>query len=198
VIPHPHPVLAGRNVNLERFAANNISEAYLTWLRDPEVNRHSRRAGRGPVSRTEAEMYLAGLAPDEIVLAIHHGAYGHVGNVKYGPVDWSVGRADISIILGAREVWNRGIGGEAVYLVSKFLLRELGLKQVDAGSINPAFVRMVLRLGWRIDGDELTDDAYRKDIFEKRVTTVFENINFSTIYEYEPYNTSENTFNGRE
>ncbi len=152
MIPRPHPVLVGRNVRLEPFSADDINDAYLAWLNDPEVNRYSRRAAQRPITRVDARDYLATLAPDEVVLAIRHLEHGHVGNIKYGPVNWQESRADISILIGDRRVWSRGVGGEAVYLASRFLLSDLGLDRVDAGSANPAFVRMVERLGWRVEG----------------------------------------------
>ncbi len=146
-----HPVLVGRTVRLEQFGARDISAAYLAWLSDPEVNRYSRRAAEGPVSRADAENYLAGLAPDEVVLAIRHAAHGHVGNIKYGPIDPANKSADISILIGERKCWGQGIGSEAIYLVSRYLFGERGLVRVEAGTCNPAFIRTVEKLGWRTE-----------------------------------------------
>ena len=152
MIPHPHPVLVGRTVRLETFTADDISAAYLAWLVDAEVNRYSRRTGQDPVSQADALDYLARLAADEIVLAIHHTAHGHVGNIKYGPVDWAGQSADISILIGERQCWGQGIGSEAIYLVSQYLFGEIGLIRVTAGTCNPAFIRTVEKLGWHIEG----------------------------------------------
>jgi ribosomal-protein-alanine N-acetyltransferase len=151
MIPRPHSVLVGRTLRLAPFAAEDISTAYLAWLSDPEVNRYSRRVNQGPVSRTDAKDYLAGLAQDEIVLAIFHAEHGHVGNIKYGPVDWTDKSADISILIGETKCWGQGIGSEAIFIVSRYLFGELGLIRVDAGTCNPAFIRMVEKLGWRIE-----------------------------------------------
>jgi RimJ/RimL family protein N-acetyltransferase len=128
-----------------------VNERYLAWLSDPVVNAHSRRAGTS-TSAMEAKLYLASLGPDEAVLGIHHRALGHVGNVKYGPIDRANDRADISILIGARDAWGKGVGREAVYLVTRHLFETEGLNRVDAGSGNPAFVRMVQSLGWRVEG----------------------------------------------
>lgn len=91
------------------------------------------------------------LRADEHVLAILVGDE-HVGNVKFGPIDWQNACADISILLGERKVWGQGIGAEAVYLVSRYLLKTLGLNRVHADSFNPAFLKLVDKLGWRIEG----------------------------------------------
>ncbi len=143
--------LTGRRIVLRRFDSTQIHERYLAWLNDPVVNEYSQRRDGPPIGGVEARRYLDGLRADEVVLAIHHSKHGHVGNLKYGPVDWANRRADISIVIGEPAAWGQGVGAEAVYLVSKYLFNELGLRRVDAGSGNPAFVRLVQKLGWKVE-----------------------------------------------
>lgn len=142
--------LVGAQVTLVPFSPEHLSQRYVDWLNDPEVNAHSRRKGvRSTVD--DARRYMASLRPDEVVLAILVGDR-HVGNVKLGPVDWDNACADISILVGERGVWGKGIGAEAVYLVGRHLLKEVGLNRVYADSRNPAFLRLVEKLGWRVEG----------------------------------------------
>lgn len=145
------PMLRGRTVTLRPFDAAQISARYLRWLNDPEVNAYSRRRGTR-LTAADAERYLASLAAEEVVLGIHLTDHGHVGNLKYGPIDRANGRADISIVIGEPAVWGQGVGAEAVYLVSRHLFEEVGLHRLEAGSGNPAFIAMVERLGWRREG----------------------------------------------
>lgn len=142
--------LLGRRVTLVPFGPDRITERYVAWLNDPEVNAYSRRKG-AHTTAADAGRYLSSLRDDEHVLAILVGGE-HVGNVKYGPVDWQNACADISILVGERAIWGQGIGAEAVYLVSRHLLTDIGLNRVHADSFNPAFLRLVDRLGWRIEG----------------------------------------------
>lgn len=142
--------LSGRRVTLVPFGPDRVSDRYLAWLNDPEVNAYSRRKGTR-VTPEDADRYLNSLRADEHVLAILVGDE-HVGNVKFGPIDWQNACADISILLGERKVWGQGIGAEAVYLVSRYLLKTLGLNRVHADSFNPAFLKLVDKLGWRIEG----------------------------------------------
>lgn len=146
------PELHGSRIVLRPYDSAQIHDRYLAWLNDPVVNEHSQR-GEGPrIDGPNAKRYLDALRADEVVLGIHHRQYGHVGNIKYGPIDWANRRADISIVIGEPSVWGQGIGAEAVYLVTKYLLDERGLNRVDAGSRNPAFIRLVQKLGWTIEG----------------------------------------------
>jgi ribosomal-protein-alanine N-acetyltransferase len=143
-------VLRGRQAILRPFGSSDITPRYLAWLNDPEVNRYSRRFGM-QTSADEARRYLEGLAPGEVILSIETAEHGHVGNIKYGPIDYHNSRADISIVLGEKRVWGRGIATAAIYLVARHLF-EIGLNRVEAGSANPAFLRAVAKLGWRVEG----------------------------------------------
>ncbi len=151
-IPNPHPELFGSIVTLRIFDTDQIHEKYIDWLNDPIVNRFSQRGRGRPTGKKDAENYLSNLKADEVVLGIYVEPHGHVGNVKYGPIDWANSLADISIMIGEPAVWGSNVGSEAVYLVSKYMFETLGLNRVEAGSNNPAFLRLVEKLGWRVEG----------------------------------------------
>ncbi|MEM6883891.1 MAG: GNAT family protein [Verrucomicrobiota bacterium] len=144
--------LEGRDIYLVPFIRNSISERYLGWLNDPEVNKFSRRRFVKS-GREDAERFLDGLAETEAVLAIHmKGDKQHMGNIQLGPVDFYESRAEIRILVGERGRWGTGIGTQAIYLVTKYLVQELGLHRVEANSCNPAFIRCVEKLGWKDEG----------------------------------------------
>ncbi|MDI1263960.1 MAG: GNAT family protein [bacterium] len=143
--------LAGRRVTLVPFGPDRITERHVAWLNDPEVNAYSRRKGARSTAE-DASRYVSSLRADEHVLAILVGGE-HVGNVKLGPIDGQNACAAISILVGERAVWGQGIGAEAIYyLVSRHLLTDVGLNRVHADSCNPAFLRLVDKLGWRVEG----------------------------------------------
>jgi RimJ/RimL family protein N-acetyltransferase len=172
--------LVGARLVLRPFRPEDISERYLDWLADPDVNRYSRRLGQPRPTRAEARSWLDAREPEEFVYAITTEELGHVGNVKAGPIERANSRADISILIGERRAWNSGVGAETVYLVTRHLFLDHGLDRVDAGSGNPAFLRLVAKLGWRvekvlparvqIDGDwvDWTLVAQHRDEFRRR------------------------------
>lgn len=146
------PILAGARLRLTPFGRDRITDHYLRWLSDPVVNEFSRRRDLPAVTREEAANYLDSMRPDEAVLAIETRQYGHIGNVKYGPIDHVNRRSDIAIVIGEKKAWGQGYGAEAIYLLARWLFEVRRLNRVDAGSANPAFVSAVLRLGWTIEG----------------------------------------------
>jgi [ribosomal protein S5]-alanine N-acetyltransferase len=143
--------LRGRTLQLVPFTKADITSRYLAWLADAEVNRYSRRRDLPPETAAGAACYLDGLPAEAEVLAILCPPHGHVGNIKF-EVDAVNRRADISIVIGERAVWGRGVGAEAIYLVSRHLFEARRLHRIDAGTCNPAFERSVLKLGWRREG----------------------------------------------
>lgn len=152
-LPWPLPCVEGARVSLRPFDAPQISDRYLAWLNDPEVNRLSRRGGQA-TTEADARRYLASLGRDEAIYGIHARALGHVGNLKIGPVDWGNSRTDLSIVVGEKQAWGRGVGTEAIYLASRFVFETLRLNRIDAGSGNPAFVRAVTKLSWTAEGTQ--------------------------------------------
>lgn len=144
--------LRGTSVGLVPFGADLVSDRYLGWLSDDEVNRYSQRRGSKPQSREDALRWLAGLTAGETVLAIMAPGYGHIGNIKFGPIDRVNSRSDIAILIGERSSWGQGFGGDALATVTRHLLVTENLNRVDAGSANPSFIALVKRLGWRVEG----------------------------------------------
>jgi len=143
--------IKGASLSLRGLGADDVTARYIGWLNDPEVNALSSRFELES-DAASCRHYLSTRAPEEVVLGMFLPDVGHVGNIKFGPVDRPNSRADISIMIGERSVWGKGLGREAVYLVTRHLFRHENLNRVDAGSGNPAFVRLVQSIGWKVEG----------------------------------------------
>lgn len=156
--------LRGRRITLAPFGVEDVSARYLGWLADPEVNRYSRRRLEPAQTREQAVAFLDSLDAEEQVLAIRMEPHGHVGNIKFGPIDRINRRADISILIGERAVWGLGVARETIHVLGIHLLREVGLHRIDAGTCNPAFIRAVTAIGWQVEGT-LRDRIWLGDRF---------------------------------
>jgi RimJ/RimL family protein N-acetyltransferase len=78
----------------------------------------------------------------------------HVGNVKIGPVIARHLYADVSYFLGDRDCWGKGLGTEAVRLVTRFGFDRLGLHRCQAGlyESNIASQRVLEKAGYSYEG----------------------------------------------
>ncbi len=163
--------LAGSRVRCVRFTRRHLEAPdYASWLNDPAVVRTlNLPAYRGGVAFETLRVYCEGLmaSPNDLYLAIHDLADGaFVGTAKAGHVSWHAGTADIGIMIGRRDRWGRGLGGDAVSTLCEHLFERVGLRKLTAGAmaINPAVVRLFENLGFRREAvlrrQDAVDDGY--------------------------------------
>lgn len=141
----------GKNVILRPLLSRDLTEDYLSWFNDPEVSMYSQRR-LFPTDEWQAKDYLLKNSAAEAILAICNNAGKHVGNIKFGPINWVHRSTEIMIIIGDKKEWGKGYAREAMYLIAKHLFNVLGLHRIEAGSVNPAFLTVVEKLGWKKEG----------------------------------------------
>jgi RimJ/RimL family protein N-acetyltransferase len=138
-------------------------------MNDPEVTRflESRFASHTPGSLRRF-ISDAELAADVYLFAIELlDGRRHIGNIKLGPVERHHGRADIGLLIGAKDCWGRGYATEAIETVTGWAFAELGLRKVTAGAYAPneGSIRAFERAGYHIE-------CVRRDHYVDTHTTV--------------------------
>jgi len=114
----------------------DASDAYLTWLSDPEVNRYLEVRFSPPRSRAELVDFIIAshTSTDTLLLGMISKAHGgHIGNIKLGPINFCHHRADIGLVIGMASEWGKGLAREAITALALFAFRNLGLRKVTAG-----------------------------------------------------------------
>lgn len=140
----------------------DFNREYLSWLNDPEVNRYSHRQA-APVSWEDMKAYPQYYKKNPqqgVVLAIVV-KDEHIGNIALTNINSESKSAEISILIGKKDHWGKGYASEAIYLLTKHAFMGLGLNKVYAGSINPAFIRCVEKLGWQKEA-ELKEEMWAR------------------------------------
>ncbi len=99
----------------------------------------------------------------------------HVGNIKVGPIRPLHAVADVSLFLGDRGVWGRGVAAEAIATVSAHAFAALGVRKLSASmyAANAASERAFLRAGWTREGlrrAHLDLEGARSDVIELGLT----------------------------
>jgi RimJ/RimL family protein N-acetyltransferase len=148
--------LIGKRLILRPLLEKDFNIDYLSWLNDPDVNLYSQRRPF-PSDWEEMTQYVENCRQTPkscLVLAITlQDAGQHIGNISLVNIEPINHCANLAILIGAKEYWNRSYGQEAVYLLTKHAFDSLNLHLVYAGSFNPAFIKMVQKLGWKKDGE---------------------------------------------
>jgi len=149
------PALTTERCTLESFNESHLSERYVSWLNDPEVVRFSvQRFRRHTVDSCRVYMESFRNTPHYFAaITAHDPALGHIGNIN-AYVDETNKIADVGIMVGEKRVWGKGYGVEAWMAMCQFLLVDLGLRKVTAGTVsaNKGMLGIMRRANMRQDG----------------------------------------------
>lgn len=164
-------LIVGDRVYIRRLTNRDVTERYVGWLNDKEVNQYleSRFVQHNIDSTLQ---YLASVTNDR------NYAFGiflkdrdiHIGNVKLGNINIRHGYADIGFLIGEKEYWRGGFGSEAVGLATTFGFNYLSLNKIYGGvySVNAGSVRVFQKNGYVLEGCErkkcLLDTGERCDV----------------------------------
>jgi len=153
---------------LRPLAESDLTDRYLGWLNNPEINRFSSRRNR-KFSRADMASYVeeANASPDKLLLGIFtRDENEHVGNVLFDFNDRANGIATIANLIGETSHW----GGGYVVDADKHLIHlgfgHLGVRKFVLGNLasNRASTFKSTSLGAQLEGrlrqHELLDDVY--------------------------------------
>ena len=154
--PHDAPDLTGAICRLSILRPEQVTQTYVEWLNDPDVNRYLEirfRTSTLEMVRDEVAafpdkgVYLFG------VYALEDGS--HIGNIRLGPVNWRHLRAGIGLQIGSKRHWGRGYASEAARALLRELFGRVGLHRVFAWvrPENLASAALCRRLGMRIEAE---------------------------------------------
>ncbi|MFC1568329.1 GNAT family N-acetyltransferase [Candidatus Margulisiibacteriota bacterium] len=127
--------IEGDSIYLREVRLSDVNENYHRWLNDPEVNKYL-ETRFAPQTIDSIKEYVEKMSQkaDEIFLAICDKATDkHIGNIKLGPINPHHKYADISLVIGDKDFWGKGIATEAIKLISDYAFVQLGLHKVSAG-----------------------------------------------------------------
>jgi RimJ/RimL family protein N-acetyltransferase len=154
--PQTEGMLQGSRIYLREVRPEDVNDHYYQWLNDPEVTRYLETRFI-PQSKQQISAFVQQKDGnrDDILLAICDRTTGqHIGNIKLGPINWYHRRGDISLFIGEKSYWGKGIAGEAIGLVLEFAFNTLNLNKLAAGAYtcNKGSVKAFLRHGFKIEG----------------------------------------------
>jgi ribosomal-protein-alanine N-acetyltransferase len=147
--------LEGNTFFLRALAASDLTDKYLQWLNDSEVNRFNSHA-TFPNTKEQMEQFFSSLTPSHrIVLAIVDKASGsHIGNISLQSINWVNRNAEFAIIIGDKAFWGKGIGEQAIRLVIEYGFTRLNLHRIYCGTIqgNTGMMSIAARLNMKEEG----------------------------------------------
>ncbi|MDD5593354.1 MAG: GNAT family protein [Candidatus Margulisbacteria bacterium] len=155
--------IEGKIIYLREVRPADVNENYYRWLNDPEVNQFL-ETHFVPQSMENIKRYVERMdgKSDEIFLAMCLKENDrHVGNIKLGPINWIHRNADISLVIGEKEYWGKGIATDAIRALSGFAFNVLNLNNLKAGCYaeNKGSKGAFIKVGFKEVG-LIKDDIY--------------------------------------
>lgn len=150
------PFLIGETIYLRLLTEEDCKGNYPSWLNDPEVcagNRHHVY----PYDASQALEYIRGIRGDKtcLVLAIClQENKAHVGNISLSAIHPVYRSGDLSILIGDRSAWNRGVGREAAGLLIEHGFGTLNLNRISCGTFesNEGMIKLAQSLNMKQEG----------------------------------------------
>jgi [ribosomal protein S5]-alanine N-acetyltransferase len=148
------PLLTQR-LQLRSLTASDASQAYLSWMTDPQVLRFlEARHGHIDIGALRDFIESCNAAEDVLLLGICEATGRHVGNIKLGPIEQRYACAPIGIVIGERDCWGRGYAAEVIRALTRHAFERMALAKLYAGcySSNHGSERAFLGAGWLVEG----------------------------------------------
>ena len=148
--------MVGPRLKLVDFSEKFISERYISWLRDDEVNKYLVKAADDTTLEEAAAFCKRLIQGDEdYFLAITLAETGsHLGNLRIGPINKPAKAAQMGILIGEKALHGNGFGTEAVNLCVEHLFNNQDMHKLFVFVVdeNRAAVKMWSKCGFETEG----------------------------------------------
>ncbi|MFH1877230.1 MAG: GNAT family protein [Candidatus Omnitrophota bacterium] len=150
--------IEGANIYLRDVSLGDVNDVYLGWMNDPEVTRYlEARFSEHTLESIRDYVEKMASKEDEVFLAIcEKDSRKHIGNIKLGPIERNHKFAYISLVIGDKAFWGKGIASEAIGLMVKIAFDKYDLNKLLAGcyACNRGSARAFEKNGFKVEGVE--------------------------------------------
>jgi RimJ/RimL family protein N-acetyltransferase len=122
------------DIYLRSLRQEDLSGNWYIWLNDPVVTRYQDK-GIIPNTLEKQQSYYESLvkSSSDIVFAIvFNPTDTHIGNIGLHKIDFIHRHADVGIILGEKDYWNKGFATQSIQAITKYSVNTLNLHRLTA------------------------------------------------------------------
>jgi RimJ/RimL family protein N-acetyltransferase len=146
-------MIYGEKVRLRRVEREDIP-TFVRWFNDPEVREYL--TIYRPLSTAEEEKWFERQLEDtdSELFAIETADGVHIGNTGLHAINWQYRQAELGIVLGEKEYWDKGYGTDAVRTLLGFAFEEMNLHRVflRVRADNARGIRVYEKCGFQHEG----------------------------------------------
>ena len=136
----------------QRLSKKHVSESYLSWLNDSEVNLYLET--KGNYTNAMLEDYVKEQYEREVYFwaILVKGSNKHIGNIKIDPINYEEKSGEYGILMGDKPNWGKGYAKEASKRIIKYCFEVLKLSKINLGVIedNVKAVKLYKNIGFEI------------------------------------------------
>ena len=141
---------------LRSLTRDDVSTMYVGWLNDPEVNQYlETRFAVQTIETCLAFVDAMNADPNSHLFGMFdlHGG-SHIGNIKLGFIKPQHKTGELSLFIGNKSYWGKGLATGAIGAMTRWAFDSLGLEKVEAGCYddNAASLRAFLKSGYSVEG----------------------------------------------
>ncbi len=155
-------MIEGKRVRIRALKKTDIDEI-MKWINDPEVKQNLLM--RYPISRNQEEKWIENAMdetdPRNKAFAIETKDGVYLGGIGLHRIDWEDRNAEVGIVIGKKEYWNKGYGTDAMVAILNFAFNQMNLHRVylRVFEFNRRAIRSYQRCGFKKEG-VLRDDRF--------------------------------------
>lgn len=149
-------VLNGPKFNLRPFLVEQVSDLYVSWLNDPEVNRFLEvRFVKQTIELARKYVHMMNYGVEAYMWAIYpNGVNAPVGTATLRNIDRNHSSGGIGLMIGDKNYWGSDCAMEAIRLVIDHAFDALGLRRLaeETSGPNHSINFTLKRLGFTFEG----------------------------------------------
>ena len=143
-----------KNVQIKELLPEHVTLDYVNWLKDPEIIKYSDLQYFNVSMKTQVEyVKKMRVSKNNLLFGIFL-SKKHIGNILLKSIDLNHNRAEISYLIGYKELWGKGIASHAISFICEFAKHEKKLNKVFAGVAenNKASQKTLTKNGFLLEG----------------------------------------------
>ena len=146
-------VLETTRLTLKPLNKYFLSQDYVDWMNDDEVNRYLESGGDYTLEKLQQYLEEVERNPKYFWAIRLKETNKHIGNIKIDPINLNDISGEYGIMIGDRSTWGKGIAKEASEIVLAFCFETLQLKKITLGvqKNNLKAIRLYEKLGFTLE-----------------------------------------------
>ncbi|PAJ72201.1 hypothetical protein CJF42_22535 [Pseudoalteromonas sp. NBT06-2] len=147
------PFIQGKKIYLREVRHSDVSDDYYNWLNDPEINQYL-ETRYIPQSKEMISDFIHSKKSEPFFAICCNNTHKHIGNIKLSILNNIHRRADLSLLIGDKNYWGKGIATESICLTSDFAFSQLNINKIQAGAyhLNISSIKAFEKAGYQQEG----------------------------------------------